>query len=168
MNRKIRQEKGPFCAITHMGSLVSDGSTKSAQKSAHVIGHRGLKFDLIASHRMNEAQRRRMKRVPAEPCNGFYTGLANCFRRQLTPTTVYRVADQRMPTMSHMHANLVGTARLQPTFQQSRDSRRTERLHNPCARHRMATHIKRHGLALAICLVPAQKCLHPQNVARFK
>lgn len=68
---------------------------------------------MFVRHRMHETQPRGMKRLPGK-CIGTSCGLTGGPFRKPPTTAIDRIADQRVPGMCHVNADLVGPSRFEP------------------------------------------------------
>lgn len=112
---------------------------------------------------------RRVQRLPGEGCDSGGRFLGQCSARQFSLSTIDRITNQPMTSMSHMHADLVGAACFEPAFNEGKDRRCPDPLHQTRAGDGAAAlAAPHHSLTLAIRAVAGEARFDPQHLPRLE
>jgi len=113
----------------HTNRMISALILQILQELRHIFRQICCKFHKFTFDRVGETKGRGMQRLPGKSARGGYACCAHSLFRQFLPPAINRIADQAVPAMGHVHANLMGPASFQPAFHQRCDSRRAQCFH---------------------------------------
>ena len=117
---------------------------------------------------MTKAKRCGVQRLTRETDRRSNRGIAQRLWRQFTPPAIGLIADQPVPGMGHMDADLMGAPGFQPAFHQAGHRRRAETFHNAHPCYGMTPAMEQNRLTLAIGLVAGKLRGDFQNAPSFE